>query len=110
MVEVPALPSGRAGDQHEDECQGAPHPGRRALAGATFRGSVRGALPSVIPFGALALAASAPAGAGRLVDLAPQPGEPLLDRILGRVLRSARLDRPPTDLLTELVETHFDGI
>ena len=34
VVEVPAVAGGRPGDQHEDECQRPPHPGRGALAGA----------------------------------------------------------------------------
>ena len=56
---------------------------------------MRRALPSIFPFGALALAASAPAGVGSLVDLASELVEALLDRVLGRILRGARLAAPP---------------
>ena len=110
MVEVPGVPSGRPGDQHENQRQGAPHPGRRALAGTTFRGSVCRALPSIVPFGAPALAASASAGVGSLVDLASELMEALLDGVLGRILCGARLCRPLADLLTQLVEALLDGI
>ena len=36
MVEVPAVSGGGPGDQHEDQCQRPPHPGRGALPGARF--------------------------------------------------------------------------
>ena len=111
MVEVPGVPRRRPGDQHEDQGQVPPDPGRRALAGATFRGSMRRAVSSIVLFGALALAASASAGAGRLVDLASELVEALLDRVLRPDLPPrARRRRSPADLLTELVKALLDGI
>ena len=93
MVEVPGVSGGSPGDQHEDQCERSPHPGRGALAGAPFRGGVGGAVAPVFLLGSLGLAPPAAAGSGRLVDLAPELVEALLDRVLGRVLRRVRLRR-----------------
>ena len=111
VVEVPAVPRRRSRDQHEDQRQRAPDPGRGALAGATFRSGVGRPLARIVVFAARALAASACPRCRRLVDLATELVQALLDGVSRPGPRArAGSAAASADLLAELVQALLDGV
>ena len=111
VVEVPAVAGRCAGDEHDDQQQGAPDPGRGATPRAPLGGGVRG---TVVCRTALALLAPPPPAASapvRLVDLATELLEAPLDRVhggfgSGRSLVGVRLGH----VLPEPVEALVDWV